>query len=95
MSHITFYNEGKVDGLDDYHSYFICTDFVVAVQNNLDQVCFDLDSKRTKCFHFKLSNDTLKLYETAELYDHVTLAAGKRKYLLIKLSKEEYTKTKY
>lgn len=77
-------NDGKVIGLPEFTKYYILTDFVAGPLNNLDEICFDIQTKKQKCYAYEFKGDTINLYETIENEDHVTLTLGQLKYKLVK-----------
>ena len=81
---VDFDDNGNISGLSDFKTYHIGTDFEVLLKNNLDQVYFDIDTKKQRSFSFKLVADTLNLYETSENSDSTKLVLGKLKYRLVK-----------
>lgn len=77
-------NDGKVIGLSEFTKYYVLTDFVAGPLNNLDEICFDIQTKNQKCYAYEFKGDTINLYETIENEDHVTLTLGQLKYELVK-----------
>ena len=81
---VNFNNEGNVSGLLDYKTYYMSTDFEVGIENNMDQIYFNIDTKKQKSYLYKFNADTLNLYETTENSDSTKLVLGKLKYKLVK-----------
>jgi len=81
---LNFSNDGIVTGLPNYKKYYVLTDFVAGPENNLDQVCFDIQTANQKCFAYEIKGDTIKLHDTKESSDHIDLLLGQLKYILIK-----------
>jgi len=77
-------NDGKIIGLPNFIKYYVLTDFVAGPENNLDEICFDIQTENQKCYAFEIKGDTINLYETTENKDHVTLTLGQLKYKLVK-----------
>jgi hypothetical protein len=77
-------NDGKIIGLSDFTKYYVLTDFVAGPLNNLDEICFDIQTKNQKCYAYEFKGDTINLYETIENEDHVTLKLGQLKYIFVK-----------
>ena len=77
-------NDGKVIGLQNFTKYYVLTDFVAGPENNLDEICFDIQTKNQKCYAYEIKGNTINLYENSENNDHLTLALGKLKYKLVK-----------
>ncbi|TGD78883.1 hypothetical protein [Hymenobacter wooponensis] len=59
---VTFSPTGQVEGLDNFRQYYVATDFVVTVENNLDNLIFDIGTKRQQDYVFTISQDTVRLY---------------------------------
>lgn len=79
-----FDNEGNVSGLLDFKTYYMSTDFEVGIENNMDQIYFDIDTKKQKSYLYKFNADTLNLYETTENSDSTKLVLGRLKYKLVR-----------
>ncbi len=81
---LNFSNDGIVTGLPNYKKYYVLTDFVAGPENNLDEVCFDIQTDNQRCYSYKINGDTIELYDTNESEDHINLLLGQLKYKLIK-----------
>lgn len=81
---VNFSNDGNVTGLPNCKKYYVLTDFVAGPENNLDQVCFDIQTDNQRCYAYEIKGDTIKLYDTKESEDHIDLLLGQLKYKLIK-----------
>ncbi len=81
---VKFSHDGIVIGIPNVKKYYILTDFVAGPLNNLDEICFDIDTDKQKCYAYEIKGDTINLYETLENEDHVTLEIGAMKYKMIK-----------
>jgi hypothetical protein len=76
--------DGKILGLNNFKSYEIMSDFVVEMENNLDQICFDMNTEKQKCYAFKINPTTIELFETIENKEMTSLKIGKLKYSFVK-----------
>lgn len=83
-SKISFTEDGKVIGLLNCKTYFINIDLNSDANDNLDEIGFNIDTKRQVWYSFKIIADTLKLYETGENADSTELVLGKLKYKLVR-----------
>lgn len=81
---VEFTNDGKIIGLADFTRYYVLTDFVAGPLNNLDEICFDIQTKNQKCYAYEIKGDTINLFETIENEDHITLTLEQQKYKLVK-----------
>lgn len=81
-SQVSFSNEGKVKGLDDFKEFRINVDFIGEL-NNLDKIIFG-EFGHEDVYNFVISKDTLKLFETSYSADSVELIKGNLKYKLIR-----------
>lgn len=79
---VKFTPTGQVEGLDGFRQYYIATDFVVTVENNLDNLIFDLGTKRQQDFVYTISRDTVRLYQ-ARVQDP-DLLRGPLQYTLVR-----------
>ncbi|TGE10416.1 hypothetical protein [Hymenobacter fodinae] len=59
---VRFTPTGQVEGLDNFRQYYVATDFVVTVENNLDNLIFDIGTKRQQDYVYTISHDTVRLY---------------------------------
>ena len=82
-SKISFTQDGNVSGLSDFKTFYINIDFTTP-PNNLDEIIFDLYSKKQKSYAFNIDADTLKLFETFLSKDSIDLVLSKLKYKLVK-----------
>ena len=83
-SKIQFTNDGKVSGLLNFKDYFINTDFGATPEDDLDEIVFDLYSKKNTLYSFKINADTLNLYDTHYNSDSTKILLSKRVYKLVK-----------
>jgi hypothetical protein len=81
---LKFTNDGLVTGLPGFKKYYVLTDFVAGPENNVDEVCFDIQTKNQKCFAFDITGDTIRLYDVKESVRQDTLVLGQLKYKLVK-----------
>jgi hypothetical protein len=79
---LTFTNDGHIIGLPNYKKYYVLTDFVAESENNVDQVCFDIQTSNQQCYGFVVKADTIKLYEVKEGQDSTEF--GDLKYTLVR-----------
>ncbi|MCX8472682.1 MAG: hypothetical protein ORN85_03440 [Sediminibacterium sp.] len=47
---LNFSNDGIVTGLPNYKNYYVLTDFVASSENDLDKVCFDIQTENQICY---------------------------------------------
>ncbi|WP_259065519.1 hypothetical protein HDF24_01995 [Mucilaginibacter sp. X4EP1] len=83
-SQITFTNDGNVSGLNNFKTFYISIDFTTP-PNNLDEIIFDLYSKKNKSYAFNINADTVNLYNTSQSADSINLIKGKLVYKLVRL----------
>lgn len=83
FSKVSFKSDGKITGIGEFKTYNVMVDFMTP-PNNLDEIIFNYYSQNSKSFAFKISADSLKLYETKEAADSVDLVLGKLKYKLVR-----------
>jgi hypothetical protein len=83
-SKINFSEDGRVSGFLNFKTYSINIDLNSDVNDNLDEIGFDRYSKHHLSCSFKISADTLNLYETLENADSTELVLGKLKYKLVR-----------
>ena len=69
---LNFSNDGIVTGFPSYKKYYVLTDFVAGPENNLDQVCFDIQTYNQRCYAYEIKGDTIKLYDTKKSKRHAT-----------------------
>jgi hypothetical protein len=81
---VEFNNNGKVSGFLNFKTYYINADFEAGLENNLDEIDFDVNTKKQKTFTFRFNADTLNLYDTYENADSTKLVLGKLKYKLVR-----------
>ena len=79
---IMFSNSGDVQNFYDYKSYQVLTDFIGPT--DFDNICFKTNDSKYKCFAFKFSADTLKLYELVETEEEGIEKVGAIKYTLLR-----------
>ena len=84
ISVLEFANDGLVAGLPGFKKYYILTDFVAGPENNVDEVCFDIQTNNQQCYTFEVKEDTIMLYEVKESAGQDSLIRGQPKYKLIK-----------
>jgi len=83
-SSIKFTSNGDVFGLSSFATYYINIDFTTPPGNNMDEIIFDVYSKKSKSYAYNFNADTLKLYETTYSKDSIDLVLGKLKYKLVR-----------
>jgi hypothetical protein len=81
---LKFTNDGLVKGLSSFKKYYILTDFVAGPENNIDEVCFDIQTSNQQCYVFEIEGDTIRLYDLKESASQDTLVRGQLKYKLVK-----------
>ncbi len=81
---VQFTNDGLVIGMPEFKKYYVLTDFVAGPLNNLDEICFDIQTKNQKCYAYEIKGDTINLYESIENEDYTLLSFGQLKYKLTK-----------
>jgi hypothetical protein len=81
---LNFSNDGILTGLPNFKKFYVLTDFVAGPENNLDEVCFEIQTNNQICYAFEIKGDTIILYDTKESDDHNDLLLGQLKYKLIK-----------
>ena len=79
---IQFTNDGLVKGLSNFKKYHVLTDFVGQPENKLDEVCFDIQTINQKCYAYRITGDTINLYERTKNDEGLQL--GSFKYRLVK-----------
>lgn len=77
-------NDGIVTGLPGFKKYYVLTDFVARPENNVDEVCFDIQTKNQLCYAFEIIGDTINLYDVKESTEQDTLQRGQLKYKLVR-----------
>lgn len=82
---VEFTNEGNVSGFLGFKTYYINTDFEAGPENNIDEITFDLYTKKQKDYAYTFNTDTLTLYETTANADSTKLFLGKMAYTLVKI----------
>lgn len=60
------------------------TDFIAGPKNNVDEVCFDIQTKNQRCYAFKIIGDTINLCHVIESIAQDTLQLGQLKYKLVR-----------
>jgi hypothetical protein len=81
---VNFTNNGKVYGFLNHSEYEINFDLNSSPMDNLDEINFDIRSKSSASFSYKINGDTLNLYTTHPNSDSTQLILGKRIYRLIR-----------
>ncbi len=81
---VKFTENGNISGVPGVTTYYILTDFVAGPENNLDQMCFDIQTKNQKCYGFQITGNTVSLYELTEDEDHLNLNPSKLKYRFVR-----------
>lgn len=56
-------NEGIIDGLPGFKTYYVITDFVASPQDSIDQICFDIQTDKQICYAFEIRKDTMDLFK--------------------------------
>jgi hypothetical protein len=84
ISVLKFTDDGIVTGLPGFKKYYVLTDFVAGPENNIDEVCFDIQTNNQQCFAYKIVGDTIKLYDVIESVSQDTLVRGQLKYKLVR-----------
>ena len=49
---LNFSNDGIVTGLPNFKKYYVLTDFVAGPKNNLDEICFDIQTNNQRFLEF-------------------------------------------
>ena len=81
---VEFTNEGNVKGIENIKKYFIATDFVVRVNNDIDNIIFDLYSDKQKIYAYKIKMDTLDIFKTKSDSNGLALIIDSLKFHLIR-----------
>jgi hypothetical protein len=81
---LKFTNDGHLIGISEVEKYYILTDFVVEPENSVDEVFFDIQTSKQKCYAFVIEGDTTKLYDVQESAGQDTLTRGQLKYKLVR-----------
>jgi hypothetical protein len=84
VSKVTFSNHGDVSGFLNYTKYEINFDLNSDPMDNLDEIIFDMRSKKHKSYSYKMNGDTLGFYNSYPNSDSTELILGKCVYKLIK-----------
>jgi hypothetical protein len=79
---VRFSPTGQVDGLDNFRQYYVATDFVVTMENNLDNIIFDIGTKRQQDYVYTISQDTVRLYNARVV--EPDLLRGPLQYTLVR-----------
>ncbi len=87
-SYVEFDNEGNVYNFFNYKTYYANADFVAGPANNIDQLDFDVNTKKQKEYTYQLIGDTLTLYEINYDADSLVQSRGKFRYKLVKQNKK-------
>jgi hypothetical protein len=82
---VEFNNAGIVTGLGHFKKYFIQTDFVITMDNDADNIIFDVYSKNQARFAFKIRQDTIDLYRTTSDSLEMEMRIDSLSYRLIRL----------
>ncbi|QJX45747.1 hypothetical protein HMJ29_01860 [Hymenobacter taeanensis] len=80
---VRFSPTGQVEGLGGFRQYYLATDFVVTVENNLDNIIFDIGTKRQQDYVYTISQDTVRLY--AARVAEPDLLRGPLQYTLVRV----------
>ncbi|RCH54273.1 hypothetical protein DJ568_13330 [Mucilaginibacter hurinus] len=75
---------GQITGITGFRTYYAMNDFIAGPMNNLDLLIFNLYAKDQKDYAFKISGNTLKLFDTEPTPDSSALITGKLIYTLIR-----------
>ena len=81
---VEFADNNQVHGFLDFKTYYVNADFEAGPENNLDEIDFNINTKKQKGFTFKFSAGTLNLYDTKENADSTLLLIGKLRYKLVR-----------
>lgn len=81
---ITFNSNGIVVGHPQFKTFYIFTDYLGAYKPTIEQICFNIDSKKEKTYGFKIKGDTFYLYDLTGSEENRNLKAGKLAYILTK-----------
>jgi hypothetical protein len=84
ISVLEFVNDGLIAGFPGFKKYYILTDFVAGPENNVDRVCFDIQTNNQQCYTFEINGDTIMLFEVKESAGQDSLIRGQLKYRLVK-----------
>ncbi|RYZ94987.1 MAG: hypothetical protein EOP47_26720 [Sphingobacteriaceae bacterium] len=84
VRNVTFTDDGKVSGIKGLRTYYAMTDFIVGPMNNLDLLIFNLYAKDQTDYSFKITGETLKLYNTKPTADSAELVVDKLIYTLVR-----------
>ena len=83
---INLKDDGSLSGFSDFKTFDVYTDFVVAADAAIDEICFDINTKNAHTFGFQIKSDTIYLYSTTGDGDPggIPLKFDKIKYKLVK-----------
>jgi hypothetical protein len=81
---LNFSNDGIITGFPNYKKYYVVTDFDAGPENNLDEVCFDIQTDNQRCYAYEIKGDTIKLYDIQEGENQTDIFLGQLRYKLIK-----------
>ncbi len=59
-------SEGVITGLPGFTTYYVITDFVASPEDNMDKICFDIQTSQQRCYAFKIDSDTINLFKARE-----------------------------
>jgi hypothetical protein len=56
-------NDGIIDGLPGFKTYYVITDFVASPEDSADKICFDIQTDRQSCYTFEIRKDTIDIFK--------------------------------
>lgn len=65
-------NDGTINGLPGFRTYYVITDFVASPEDSIDQICFDIQTDQQICYAFEIREDTIDLFK-APIHETDTL----------------------
>jgi hypothetical protein len=90
-THVSFNNNGQIKGFDQFYTYYLKNDVGGEPMNNLDEIMFNISTKaKRKDFAYKVTGDTLTLFESYANDDFTESIIGKPLYKLIKQHDSKY-----
>ncbi len=77
-------SEGVITGLPGFNTYYIITDFVASPEDNMDKICFDIQTDRQTCYAFEINRDTISLFKAREDETDTLFKKGNALYKFVK-----------
>ena len=77
-------SEGAITGLPGFSTYYIITDFVASPEDNMDKICFDIQTDQQTCYAFEINRDTISLFKACEDETDTLFKKGNALYKFVK-----------